>query len=115
MLADELLRPLIPDGSAADPRIIKAFGAINRPDKIITIMTPYVHTHPNEPWGYFMLAAAYYASGDDNSTIAILQSLAKFVPSSGPEVTGLIQGIQNASESRTDTLTEIIKLIGSTQ
>jgi predicted Zn-dependent protease len=114
MLADELLNPLVPDGSAADPRIIDSYVTMNRPEKIMTIMTPYVRVHPDKEWGYVMLAAAYYWSGDETSAIIILQTLARRIPSTTDSVNELIQDMQGTSDVRPAVINTMLKMVSST-
>ena len=99
-LADEILAPLIPSGSAADVRIAASYVARKRYDKIIVIWEAYLKVHPENTQGYFTLAASYYAAGSSQKAIAQLEKAAEIDPSLEDQVKTLIQGIRDGTTPR---------------
>ena len=96
-LADELLAPIIPTGEAADARITGAYLGQKRFDKIAAIWQPYVAAHPDDPQGYFTLAAAYYGMGERTKAIAALEAASKISPDVALQAATFIEQIRNGT------------------
>ncbi len=96
-LSDEILAPLIQTGEAADPRITGAYLANKRFDKIATVWEAKVKAQPQDPGGYFTLAAAYYGMGNKEKAIEALQTAAKLSPDVALQAAGFIQQIRDGT------------------
>ncbi len=96
-LADELLAPIIPTAEAADPRIAGAYYAQRRYDKIALIWESYVKVHPEDPQGYFTLAAGYYGMGERGKAIAALEAASKLSPDVALQAAGFIDQIRKGT------------------
>jgi O-antigen ligase/tetratricopeptide (TPR) repeat protein len=111
-LADQLLAPIVDNGTAADPRIIRAYMMRNRAEKIIAITTPYVKVHPADQWAYCVLAAAYYSEGNDAATVDMLLEAKKVAATNSSDLDNLIKNIQTNSAPRSDIMKTILTLVG---
>lgn len=96
-LADELVTPLIEKDAAYNSRVVNAYAAAKRFDKIIPIMSAHADKNPTDGQARFSLAAAYYASGDKTHAISVLQQAAKDIPSIADQVRGFISSIENGT------------------
>ena len=96
-LADEVLAPIIPKGSAANPRIAAVYAERGRYDKIVLIWKARVAAHPEDIQARFTLAAALYASGKSGEAIATLEEIAQLDSNSKPQVDSLIQEIRGGT------------------
>ncbi len=93
-LADSLLAPITPSGAAADARILNAYMARKRYDKIIPIWQAHIAAAPNDMQAYYALAAVQYASGDPASAINTLQKGESVSPSDKAKIDQLILDIK---------------------
>ncbi len=92
--ADALLSPITASGQAADKRIAAADGLRKEYSKIIPIWEAHVSADPSDSQGYFTLAAAYYASGNQSKAIETLQRDAQANPSDASKAQQTIQQIR---------------------
>lgn len=93
-LADELLAPLKDSGAAADVRITAVYVELKRYDKVVELWEPFVKAQPNNPQGYYTVAAGYFGMGNTAKAIATLQTLIIAVPSEKQKVESIIQQIR---------------------
>lgn len=96
-LADELLKPLVPTGEAADARIATAYAGRKAYGKIVPIWQAHVQASPQDAQGYFTLAAAYVGAGDPGSAIATLQAVARAVPSTAAQAEAFMSQVRNGT------------------
>ena len=96
-LADLLLAPVIESGGATDPRIIAAYVARKRYDKIVALEEEYIKASPRDAQAYFTLAAAYYTMGNPQKAIATLQRVEAALPETVAQVDSLIQQSKNGT------------------
>lgn len=99
-LAEELLKPLIASGKAADVRIAAAYVAGKKYDKVISLWEAHIKAMPQDIQAYFTLAAAYYAGGNWEEAIAKLKKAAEIDPSVREQVEGMIKEIRSGSTPR---------------
>jgi len=94
-LADQLLSPLIASGQAANTRVTAAYASAGEYGKIVAIWIPYVKANPQDPQGYFTLAAAYQGEGDTADAIATLKSSESISSAVASQAETLIQEVQS--------------------
>lgn len=95
--AEALLAPVIKTGEAADDRIDAAYASRGRYDKIAEIWAAHIVAQPNDPKGYFTLAAAYYAAGDKAKAIQALQDVSQKIPGSATQAQAYMEQIKNGT------------------
>lgn len=93
-LADDILAPIIATGEAADPRITSAYLAGKQYAKIALVWEGRVKAQPNDPQGYFTLAAAYYGMGNIAKSISTLEAASKISPEAAVQASDLIQQVK---------------------
>lgn len=96
-LADELIKPLLETGAAADQRLINAYLQRQEFGRIAEIWASRVRTNPTDPQPRFALAASYHAAGDKQKAIEVLEQAAVDIPSTAPQATALIQQIKEGT------------------
>ena len=95
--AEELLRPQIVDGSAADDRILAAYVERGRYDLIVPIWLAAIEARPTNMQYYATLAAVYYKLGERQEAIAILQKAIEVEPSVATQFSVLIEDIRKGT------------------
>ena len=96
-LGDQLLAPIIPTGAAASPRIAAAYVSRGEYTKIVTIWQAYTTVNPTDAQGFFTLAAANYANGNQAAAIEALESAKKVQPSIVPQADALIEQVRKGT------------------
>lgn len=94
-VADELLGPVLEEGSAADPRIAAAYVSRKLYNKIVAIWEARTKAHPEDVQAHFTLAAAYYGTGNSARAIAVLENVGLIVPGAKNDADALIEQIRN--------------------
>ncbi len=95
--ADALLKPLIESNAMANERVAAAYVERGHYPKIIDIWSRYVAAHPNEAQPQFLLAAAYFESGNIPAARRTLEALKINVPSSAAQVDAFLKQLQTAN------------------
>ena len=95
--ADELIKPLLESGMAADQRLINAYLRHNRIDKIAELWESKVRVMPTDAQARFALAASYYAAGNKAKTIEVLEQAAKDMPDIAVQATSYIEQVKNGT------------------
>ena len=93
-VADQVLQPLMATAGAADQRIASAYAAKGRFDKIIAIWSAHIEKVPNDTEARFLLAGAYYNSGDKAGAIRTLEQIKQVAPESAAQADALIKQVQ---------------------
>lgn len=96
-LADELVAPMIERDIAFNSRVVNAYAAAKRFDRIVTIMKAHAERNPADGQARFSLAAAQYAAGNTAAAIATLEQAAKDIPSIADQVQGFIKSIKDGT------------------
>ncbi|MBI5456384.1 O-antigen ligase family protein [Candidatus Kaiserbacteria bacterium] len=91
---NEMMNVLLEKGGALDPRILSAYAAKGRYDKIAQVAAAYIGTHPNDLQPRLTYAAALYKMGDRERAIEALQELKLAVPASAAQADALIAEIR---------------------
>ncbi len=95
--ADNLLRPLIESGRAADTRVAAAYVSQGRYDKIAAIWEARVKAQPQEPQAYFTLAAAYFGAKNPARAISVLETVGKVIPGAKAQADQFIKEIRDGT------------------
>jgi len=95
--ADAVLAPIIPSGQAADTHIAAAYAVRKEYGKLIPIWKARIAADPSDIQAYFTLAAAYFAAGDKERAIAILQKVGELAPAVKAQADTYIQQIKSGS------------------
>lgn len=90
-LSDEILAPLVETGAAADARLASTYAARGEFKKIVSLWSAYVEKHPEDMQARFTLGVAYYAVGNVDTAIAVLEQIAKDAPGAKQQAEGLIR------------------------
>lgn len=93
--ANEILQPLIENGTAADQRIASAYASRSRYDRIAEIWSAHIAKNPEDIDARFLLAGAYYAAGNSAAAISELEAAKLTVPSAAAQADQLIQQVRN--------------------
>jgi tetratricopeptide (TPR) repeat protein len=96
-LAEEILKPALESGDAADARIAAAYANRGRYDKIAEIWEKRIAANETDFKAYFTLAAAYYASQNSAKAIQILETLKAKSPANVGQADSLIQQIRDGT------------------
>ncbi len=94
---EEILAPIVATGGAADPRVAAAYLAYKRYDKIAVIWEARVKAQPQDPQGYFTLAAAYYGMGERTKAIQTLEAASRIAPEVAIQASGFIDEIRKGT------------------
>ena len=92
--AEEFTPQLLEAGVALDPRVLAAYAARERYDKIAALAEDYIRVKPQESQPYLTLAAARYQSQDHAGAIAALEQLKAAVPQATAQADALIESIR---------------------
>lgn len=93
------------------PKIINAYFLIDRPDKVIMILSQYLQTHTNDYSMYPYLAKAYFMTGDINSSIKSLLDWQSTTPDVKRDVNNTIKLLQDPGSTESDVLESLNQLI----
>lgn len=83
-LGDEIAAPLV-EGGTLDNRLAGAYASAKRYNKIIELWRAHLEKHPENVQGHFTLALAYYASGNVEKGIEVLELIEKNFPAAAEE------------------------------
>jgi tetratricopeptide (TPR) repeat protein len=96
-LADSLLAPGLADGGYADVRIAGAYVDRGQYDKLIRLWRARIAAEPEDVQARFTLAAAYYAQGDREASIAELEAARAISPESAGQIDTLIEEVRQGT------------------
>ncbi len=96
-LAEEIIKPLLEKGTAADQRLIGAYLQRKRFDKIAELWASKVRIAPTDQQARMALAASYFSAGDRQKAIETLEQAAKDMPVIAEQVQTLIQQIKDGT------------------
>jgi len=94
-LADEVLAPVIAAGRIPDQRVIAAYVATGRYDKLVIMFEAAKAANPEDVQLYFSLAAAYFGAGNSAKAIQTLEEVKKVDPTAAGEADALIEEIRS--------------------
>lgn len=88
----------IADGTyTPDQRILAAYVAQGKYDKVAQLMSLYVALHPDDAKARVTEAAAFYAGGDKASAIRSLEATQKAIPQAASAAAALIQQVRDGT------------------
>ena len=95
--ADALLREQYGSTVVDNPQLLQVYMSLKLYPQAIAIWQKRVDLNPSDVQTLLGLASVYFASGDKQSTIALLQKIAKLQPAAALEMQNLIKQIQDGT------------------
>ncbi|TSC87225.1 MAG: hypothetical protein G01um10148_330 [Parcubacteria group bacterium Gr01-1014_8] len=94
---DQMIRVMVENDQALEPRILSAYASKNRYDKIAALAAAQIQMHPDDVQAHVTYSAALYKIGNVEDAVRSLEELKRVIPGAAAQADSLIADMLNGT------------------